>query len=482
MSVKASISRAIAIERHTLPEEVESLLKASLTIPNPAREDAEREQTWGWEEIPKELVLFAEDDKTLYIPRGFASNLKRGLKSFGLKIEYDDQTVSYPGHHSDWKEPDPRKGQIEAIERLLKYKQGIIEAPPGWGKTVMLLLAIKRSTERALVIVDKRQYMEQWRDRARTHFGADCGVVGAGEWDEKPLTIAMQQTLWSRRDELKAEGWFQKWGLVCLDECHHASANTYTRILNQFPARYRWGLSATPDRDDGLARIVQVVIGDVLFKPGKEALRKEGQLVKPIVYRVPTNFQFGYHPTKKIGGKLIRNNYTKMMKHLVDDQMRNHLIMKHLVRGRAHLVVSDRLAHHDNIRKFAEKGWGAYGAPACDGPCWPADRLLMLTGREDQDQRDEAVRKAEEGDCVVFSTIAKEALDIPRLDTLHMVWPMRKHPMLTQVIGRIERGHPDKKDAIVMDYFDPRVSVLRGQSRDRAKYYHEEGLEVASLY
>lgn len=469
-SIIAELDSKIWLDTRQLPDEIQDQIRSALTVANPEYETARKEEKAGWEDMDPYLKLYVEFGDKLIVPRGFALSLKRGLFDHGITIKYDDQRGTHPGDFSSWnKLATPRNGQEEAVKEILRHQQGIIEATPGWGKTVMMLEAIRQSGMKALVVVDKTNIMKQWMNRAHEHFGAESGMIGNGVWKEKDLTIAMQQTLWSRRKELDREGFFEKWGIVCLDECHHASARTYSIVMEMFNAKYRIGLSATPNKQDGTQALIVCTIGEVIFQPGKKKLREAGQLIEPHVVRVPTNFEFDFVRThRRPDGALVRNNYTKMMGRLVEDVHRNKIIARKLERGRAHLVVSDRLIQLDEIARIAKN----------DG--WPEEKLLFLTGREDMGERDR-VTEAVDGDCVVFSTIAKEAVDIPRLEVLHLAWPIRKTHILKQTVGRIERGHKDKTRATVYDYFEPKVSVLRSQSRDRASFYRDEGFEVQTI-
>jgi superfamily II DNA or RNA helicase len=103
----------------------------------------------------------------------------------------------------------------------------------------------------------------------------------------------------------------------------------------------------------------------------------------------------------------------------------------------------------------------------------------MLTGKEDTEERMRVAREAESGQCVVFSTIADEALDVPRLDKLYLVWPTKNSAVIRQQIGRIERVHPSKKSATVYDFVDAEVQPLYKQWIKRGiDVYAAEGLAI----
>jgi superfamily II DNA or RNA helicase len=143
---------------------------------------------------------------------------------------------------------------------------------------------------------------------------------------------------------------------------------------------------------------------------------------------------------------------------LVRDEQRTDLVAANIAHELRHghcvLVLSKRLAHLDAMMSRVAAIHG------------DDSRLFMFTGRQSTDRRMEVQAEAEKGSCVLFSTIADEALDIPRIDRIHFAWPTRNTDIIRQQIGRGERPHPEKKDVVVNDYLDD-VGPLKGQLRDR---------------
>jgi len=378
-----------------------------------------------------------------------------------------------------------RDYQDEAIKQIIACEQGVWESPPGSGKTVAILEAIRRTGQRALIITDKTNIAEQWRLRAKTFLGADIGIFGNGLDEQRDITVALQQTLWSRRTELHASGWFDRWGFVCLDECHHLPANTFTEILSQFPAKYRIGVSGTPYKLPGQDDLIWATLGPKIHETNKHCLRRDGWLVKPEVKVWNTGFKYDFWPTHQCdpekgcmfkfctrdkSKRRHQNNYQEVMTALIADDSRNQLIAKNVANevraGHCVMVLSKRLAHLDELKKLT------------GGLLGRTDNLYSFTGRETTDRRLEIQERAGIGGCCLFSTIADEALDIPRLDRIHLAWPSRNTDTTRQQIGRIERPHADKNEAIVNDYLD-NVGPLRGQIADRVNYvYIPEGLTI----
>jgi superfamily II DNA or RNA helicase len=86
------------------------------------------------------------------------------------------------------------------------------------------------------------------------------------------------------------DGFFDSFGFVCLDECHHATAETYNKILNRFSARYRVGVSATPDKT-GDFELARMVLGPIIHTTHPHEVTN---LIKPRVVKIPTKFGFGF--------------------------------------------------------------------------------------------------------------------------------------------------------------------------------------------
>lgn len=484
--ITATVSSNIILAKIGIPEKVLNEIREALMMKNPERDKAKKEQIGGWWNIPDYLDLYTEDETNLYIPRGFAGQLKKGFEAYGTEFVFiDNRTVR--SVDNDFRIVKTRDYQDEAIRALMDNEQGVWEAPPGAGKTVAVLEAIRRLGQRSLIITDKTNIAEQWRLRARTFLGRDIGLLGDSVWDELDVSVALQQTLWAKREELDARGFFDDWGFVCLDECHHFPANTFTEILGRFSAKYRIGVSGTPYKSPGQDDLIWSTLGPLFHVTNKKTLRAGGWLIKPEVRIWQTGFKTDFWPThvcdvknKKCNYKYCtrdttkarhQNNYSEVMAELVKNEIRNKIIAtivaQELSEGHCVLVLSKRLEHLKTLEKSVLEiipNAGKY--------------LFQFTGKETTKQRMEIQIRADAGRCVLFSTIADEALDIPRIDRIHLAWPSRNTGTTRQQIGRGERPHSQKKDTIINDYLD-NVGPLRGQIADRVNMvYIPEGLTI----
>ena len=466
MSYDAIIDKQVTLIKDEFPESLLAHLRKDVAIKNPAKELAQKEHLYGWWKMDDYIELWSEDEKYFFIPRGY------GIERLNFQHPLDkrvSKNVSYAG----LSKVDLRDYQKIALEIILNEEQGVWVAPPGAGKTTTTLEAIRRSNQKALIIVDKTNIAEQWRERAKQFLGTDIGLIGDGIYSEQDITVVLQQTLWSRKEALEKKGFFDDWGFVVVDECHHVTADTFQQIISRFSSKYRIGISATPYKAKGYEGIVDIILGSNFHVTEKKLLREEGWLIKPKVKIWSTGYKHDYFSTHKTNGidcfvdgctrdlakRRHQNNYSDITNTLVVSYDRNLLIANNVARelreGHCIVVLSKRLNHLKTIAAYVDNTMGTN------------KYSYQFTGKQTTEERMEIVKRADAGKCVLYSTIADEALDIPRLDRVHLAWPTRNTDLIIQQVGRIERPHPDKKDAIINDYLDD-VGPLRSQLKERA--------------
>jgi len=468
MRVSATIDHKIRLSTEDISSPMLAMLKDALSIPNLEKLQAQKNKVWGWQNMPDHIALYEEaisgGERTLIIPRGFQQNLIDGLKTYGIEIEWLDSRRWHPTFRIG-NQPEPRAWQEPAVEAILGHEQGMYKAPSGSGKTVVVLKAIRRLACKSLVIVNTKDIVWQWRERIEQHLGPDypVGQIGDGIFDVSPyLTIATAQTLHSRYAELEQAGFFDEFSFVCLDECHHAQASTFRRLLDRFSARYRIGVSATPDKTGDFALALNV-LGPIFHTTYPKDVP---DLMVPEVVRIPTRFGFGFRGASY--GR--RSNYPQMMAALIASRDRNELIVACIMENVGHhqLVISRRLEHLDTLHDMLDDAGFR-------------DPIMQLTGQDDNDARLEAKAMIESRPSVVLSTLADEAMDIPRLDRIHLTFPQKNPGLVVQQVGRVERVHEDKTSAIIFDYADMNVGPCEKQWRTRRfEVYEPRGYKITT--
>jgi len=470
--INVKIDSAIHLNPNDLAPGVLEKILGELTVINPAKKSAEREMLWNAKDIPSHLKLYRfNGHNELMLPRGALFECAAlGISEWNDQRTYDN-TKSY--HLAD-PYTNLRDYQDLAVQELFTFTGGVYKAPTGSGKTTVMLELIRCCDQKTIVLCEKFDIAQQWMNSADELGFKSVGLINEGNTEsDADLIIAMRQSVYAAD---LAQGWFDRFGCVVVDECHHCSAETMFELVQRFPAYFRYGCSATPDTDPDLFPIARAVIGPVVAQSTPEQIGEH--LVIPSVRVVKTSFDFPYRPTERRGKKVIRNNYKDMMYDLEKDFDRNRIITREVMReaneGNVCLVLSQRKKHLDEL-------YNAFIS-------YPRERFMHVcfyTGETAKnDDITDLIKHINECDdpVVIFSTLAEEGTNIPRLDRLFLTYPGRKLRGFEQAIGRIMRTHPKKTDAVVYDFRDINVPLLNSQFRERAQMiYNKKGYKVETV-
>jgi len=409
--------------------------------------------------IPQSLYLYKQRGDYIYIPRNIALDVEPAY--WGTPLEYKDETVD--GQEVQYNSKiDLWPKQESAVDALANTVDGILVAPCGSGKTVMALDAISRVNRTTLILVHKEFLQEQWAENIRIYLREEPGVIRGSHhnWKDRKIVIAMLQTLYSQRGYLSQD--FLNWpGLVITDETHRISAPTWSEVIQLFPAKRRWGLTATPNRPDRLEIIFKAHIGNPVYKIPEQGL-------KPIVYRVATKVYVPHNQyINRYNNKMNRAN---LISYLVSHTERNRKILAYLINaaraGRQILVLTERVAHAKFLKRSLEHNIKDNGVTTS-----------LFIGETTKEERASAVLQD-----VIFATsqMAKEALDIPTLDTLFLVTPSSSPITIQQSTGRILRECEGKKTPMVLDFIDSN-NITMNMGRKRLKIYEHLGYDIRAV-
>ena len=353
--------------------------------------------------------------------------------------------------------------QVSAARAVIKNEGGVLVAPPGAGKTVMGLAAAAAWRQPTLWLVHTLELQQQALERAHALYGLPDGAyatIGEGARPEglegRALYVAMIQTM------AQVAGWTEwmatRVGTVIVDECHHTPASTYRLVIGQMPARFRLGLSATPQRTDGLGPLMRAVLGPQVQVPLR-LLVDVGRIVLPTIRLVETDFRLEDDALA----------WDAMEKARAEDPGRNRIVLSLAFRAyRAHRKVMILVARKQHARMLAAALERA-GVPAA-----------AITGDATTERRNRAFERLERGRMVVVATrVANEGLDLPLLDTLILASAARSPVTLEQQLGRLMRTARGKGTPVAFDVIDSHVPALAEQARARRQYYAEVGYQVA---
>lgn len=451
--MRARVDSALTLEASEVPPKVIERLCRTLSFPNPAYLDRLRLGLHPGAEL--ETVCFVKQrDGELRLPRGAIHVLRRAAAQEGLIVACADARVLPEPQLEALSELQLRDYQQGAVDKLVKVTQGTVVIPCGGGKTRVGMGAIARLRTPTLILVHTLDLAEQWLGELRDKLGVEAGFIGDGEEHSKPVTVAVIQAL-ARWDEAKLDSFLRGFGLLILDEAHHVAASTFHSVVDRCPARYRLGLTATPEREDGLSALLDLFLGPPLVVVTHEELVAAGVLTVPEIRSIETAFTYPYTGAE---------DYAPMLAAVARDEARNRLVVDAVVdearAGHICLVLSGRI---DHCQLLAE-------AIAAQGVS-----TAVLTGEVKRERRRALLDEARAGklSVLVATSLADEGLDLPRLSRVFLAYPGRARGRTVQRLGRLMRPHADKQDAALFDFVDRKVPILRRHHLERRRLYAE---------
>lgn len=460
MSLKIEVGAELIISDPT--QEIKEYCESNLVIGNPKYYQLQRIGKWVGNE-PKEIRLYdirrVPAGVTYILPFGCLNdiwNIVRDQKVFKLSFN-EGNAVEYEEHIRlrDYQDPIPYI--------IGEKKNGVVIAPCGSGKTVTGLISIARLKKKTLWITHTVDLLNQSRTAAMEALGLcgnQIGTITAGKCKiGTHITFATVQTLSKLHNLSALENEFE---MIVVDECHRCCVNAksvgmFEKALSTFSCRYKVGLTATAHRSDGLIQGMFALLGPVIYEVPKEAVESNTVHVD-IRFRL-TDYDYS-DDVLDTDGTII---FGKLVEDIALDQDRNQLIADDLILNADHynLILSDRIFHLHMLMDLLPDQKTA----------------VVIDGKTPKAKREEILKDVKSGKYrYLFATyqLAKEGLDIPRLDRLYMALPKKDYAVVIQSVGRIARAFTDKKDAVCYDYVDD-VGVCRKMYHERQKSYRKQG-------
>ena len=390
--------------------------------------------------VPKRISLYEIRGQTLVLPYGTLQTLPLDIVldaevvnefAEAVQVEYEGQVPLY-----DYQE--------EAVDALVKAKGGILQSLPGSGKTQMGIALAKRFGVRTLWLCHTLDLINQSRDRAKLYYSEDImGTISEGKVSlGTGITFATVQTMC----KLNLTAYKDYWDLIIVDEVHRVSGSPttmtqYRKVLSNLSARHKYGLSATVHRADGLIQATYALIGGIAYKVPDEAVadKIERASIRPV--------GTGVEISRKALNTDGTVNRAKLISYLTENESRNEIILACVEKDKSSLILSERLDHLRTLMQGLPPDM-AKEAVMVDG------KMTSKKGKLEREKALDEMRKGNKKYLFATYQLAKEGLDIPRLERLYLTTPQSDYAVITQSVGRISRTFPGKSDPIAYDFVD----------------------------
>ena len=460
------VGNQIYIAKEQLSAALQNRLVRLAAFQNPEfyKTQAMRLPTFG---KPRIIGLAEDCPRRIGLPRGCLGEVQSMLSDLGVNsIVRDERNLGRPlglEFHGQL-----QAEQEIAAEAMLAHDTGVLSATTAFGKTVIAAWLIAKRGVNTLVLVHRRQLLEQWVQRLATFLELppkSIGQIGGGR--KKPtgsLDVALIQSLSQKGEVHDMVG---DYGHLIVDECHHLSAASFEQVVRQAKAKFVTGLSATVARKDGHHPIIFMQCGPVRHRVDA----KRQAAARPFEHTVhvrPTSFR----PTG-ISADDRRVQFQELYSELIADNDRNQLICDEVLQavgeGRSPLVLTERNEHLDSLAErlssriqhlvelrggMGRKEIGAISARLATIPAHEP-RALIATGR-----------------------YIGEGFDDPRLDTLFLTLPVSWRGTIAQYVGRLHRLHHCKREVRVYDYADLNAPMLARMFDRRCRGYEAVGYTI----
>ena len=462
-NVDVVLGNQIYIDKTEIPPGLLNRLIRIAAFQNPEfyRNQAMRLSTYG----KPRIISCAEDfSKHLGLPRGCLDEVLELFQTLNIHADINDERYSGISVNKRF-EGVLNENQRKAAEICLESDNGIVSASTAFGKTILAIyLLIERKTN-TLILVHRKQLMDQWLDKLREFTDLDeseIGFVGGGKRKLSGIVdVALIQSLYRKStvDDMVAE-----YGYLIVDECHHISARSFEMVARQCKAKYVTGLTATIMRKDGHHPIIMMQCGPIRYRLDDKRSAEERPFDHVVVLR-KTLF--------KLPVELHSEEDTAIhdvFSALINDEFRNQIIIKDVLAsirtGRSPVLITERREHleylSENLKPSIKHVIVMHGG-------------MSETTRKKLNIELQNIPATEDRLIIATGSYLGEGFDDPRLDTLFLAFPISWRGRLAQYAGRLHRLYEAKKQVIIYDYADLYVPVLARMYRRRKAGYKRMG-------
>jgi superfamily II DNA or RNA helicase len=442
-----SLNNNVKLSRIGLPSMLIHFLKEELNFAN-TEFFIKKKSGRNTFETNRYFKLVEETESQIIIPRGFIGKLFRFCKESHIDFEFRDERKLKP--------PIPfgfnatlQNHQLKVINTVSKKDFGVIVAPPGSGKTVIGLKIIVDKGQPSLILVHRKQLLEQWTERIEAFLNIpkrDIGVIGQGKAKiGKQITVATIQSLPKELESVQ-----NKFGTIIVDECHHVPAETFRNIIEKLQTYYLYGLTATPFRKYNDGKIIFTHLGEIIANIQSSEVENYKQ-AKILIRN--TELDIPYHSKT--------DSFETLSKILVHDISRNKLILEdiktELNQGKKAVIITERKEHIDTLYLFLKQSYEVIG----------------LSGDDSETSKKAKWKILQDGNFQVLITTGQyfgEGTDLQNISCLFLVYPFSFEGKLIQYIGRVQRS---EINPIIYDYRDYKIDYLNKLFLKRNIYYRK---------
>jgi superfamily II DNA or RNA helicase/very-short-patch-repair endonuclease len=414
------------------------------------------------------IIACAEDHpQHIGIPRGCLDDVKRLLSE--LRIEAVVQDERFAGHPLNVEfRGELQPEQDAAAKDMLAHDTGVLSATTAFGKTVIAAWLIAKRGVNTLVLVHRRQLLEQWVERLSSFLNLPPKAIGRiGGGRKKPTGSLDVATIQSLVRNGVVNDLVGEYGHLIIDECHHVSARVFEEVVHQAKAKLVTGLSATVTRKDGHHPIIFMQCGPVRHRVDAKAQAAARPFEHTVCVR-PT----GFRPMGALSED-TRHQFQELYSQLVADDTRNQLICDEVLQtvreGRSPLVLTERNEHLDNLAERLSPN---------------IQHLVVLRGGMGRKEaraivaRLASIPETEQRALLATGRYIGEGFDDARLDTLFLTLPVSWHGTIAQYVGRLHRRYHGKCEVRVYDYADLNVPMLARMFDRRCRGYEAVGYRI----
>lgn len=462
-SINVILENMIYIDKANLSSAVKNSFRRLASFANPEFYKKQRLRMSIYN-IPMVIDCSKEDEKYLKLPRGTFEYLNSLCKEQNVKMHIIDKRNV--GIKNLFKfNGKLYEEQKNALSKILEYDNGILYAPTGFGKTVVCCNLIAERGVNTLIITEKLQILRQWKERLKEFLNIeDIGQIGGGKNIVTNIVdVASIKSIWNNG---KFNDVVKNYGMIIIDECHHLAAYTYENAINTVNAKYVYGVTATPERENGHTPIIKMQCGDIRYEVD---FKKFNQNLK-----IPMKVYIRNNHLNFVNKNITDYTINEINNYIVKDVIRSEKILKDIKQefkcGKNILILTERLEH---LNYFKEKLLDI------------TTNLFLYHGGlgkkvlKKYDNLNQIISENNENKIILATgSYIGEGFDDSSLDVLFLTMPISGITKVTQYTGRLHRKNHNKKEIIVYDYVDDNFNQTRRMFERRKKTYQKLGYEI----